>query len=151
MKSFEPGAVVRPKVGIWIDNREAIIVRLEGEEATVETFESNILPPTKTGGARSKTPYGPQDVASHPTQDRRHAKQLARYYQGVVDRVREAGALLLFGPGTAKQGLLSAFERSPHHTTTATEIATTDKLTQPQIVARVKEHFGIPPARKFEG
>jgi len=150
MNSFEFGVGVRPKVGIWIDHREAIIVRLDGDEATVDAFESNVEPKTKAaGGARSKTPYGPQDVAAGGRRSRRQAMQLAQYYQEVVDRVRDAGALLLFGPGGAKQELLSAIERSHHHNTTATEIATTDHLTQPQMVAFVKEHFGIVPARKL--
>ena len=148
MNKFE--LEVRPKVGIWIDHREAIIVRLEGDEATVEALESNVEPKTKAaGGARSKTPYGPQDVAAGGRRSRRQANQLSDYYQEVVERVREAGALLLFGPGGAKQELLAAIERSPHHGRTATELATTDNLTQPQMVALVKEHFGIVPARKL--
>jgi hypothetical protein len=55
----------------------------------------------------------------------------------------EPEALLVFGPGEAKLELKERLSRSKALTERSVEIETTDKLTEPQIVAKVKEHFGI--------
>jgi len=94
------------------------------------------------GGWRSRTPWGPQDIASESRRDRHHDKQLHDYFENVVARVGRASSVFVLGPGEAKQELIAAFARSPRHRDTSTERETADKLTERQIVARVKAHFG---------
>ena len=52
-------------------------------------------------------------------------------------------ALLIFGPGEAKLQLKERLSRSKALSEHIVGIETTDKLTDPQIVAKVKEHYGI--------
>ena len=52
-------------------------------------------------------------------------------------------AVLIFGPGEAKLQLKERLSRSKALSEHIVGIETTDKLTDPQIVAKVKEHFGI--------
>jgi hypothetical protein len=52
-------------------------------------------------------------------------------------------ALLIFGPGEAKLQLKDRIGRSRGLCDRIVAIETTDTLTTPQIVAKVKEHFGI--------
>jgi hypothetical protein len=52
-------------------------------------------------------------------------------------------AVLLFGPGEAKLQLKERLSRSKALAERIVGIETTDKLTDPQIVAKVKEHYGI--------
>jgi len=52
-------------------------------------------------------------------------------------------ALLIFGPGEAKLQLKERLSHSKALSESIVAIETTDKLTDPQIVAKVKEHYGI--------
>mgnify|MGYP002477277599 CR=1 FL=1 len=51
--------------GVWIDHEKACIVMISNGKGKVSTIKSNIAGHVRlSGGARSKSPYGPQDVAS---------------------------------------------------------------------------------------
>ncbi len=132
------------KVGIWIDHRHVVIVRVDGEQVEVEALESGLEKRVRlAGGSRSRTLYGPQDIASESQRDRRNAKHVNEYYTRVLRCVRRASAILVFGPGEAKRELIERIEETSRFRNTSTEMKRTDKLTQRQIVARVKQHFGL--------
>lgn len=132
------------KVGIWIDHRRAVIVRVDGEQVEVQALESGLEKRVRlAGGSRSRTIYGPQDVVSDSQRDRRYAKHVNEYYASVLRCVRRASAILVFGPGEAKRELIERIEKNSRFRNTSTEMKRTDKLTQRQIVARVKQHFGL--------
>ena len=52
-------------------------------------------------------------------------------------------AFLIFGPGEAKLELKERLSRTKACSGRTVDVETSDKLTDPQIVAKVKEHFGI--------
>ena len=56
---------------------------------------------------------------------------------------RQPDALLLFGPGEAKRQLKDRLSRSQAPSERVVAVESTDKLTDPQIVAKVKEYYGI--------
>ena len=59
------------KVGVWIDHRHATIVAIEDGSVDVDTVQSGIDRRARpAGGARSGTPYGPQDVIKESGLDR---------------------------------------------------------------------------------
>ena len=62
-------------------------------------------------------------------------------YSGPQDGGGEA--VLIFGPGEAKLQLKERLSHSKALAERIVGIETTDKLTDPQIVAKVKEHYGI--------
>lgn len=136
------------KVGIWIDHRKAVIVRVDGDEVEVESLDSGLEKRVRlAGGSRSRTLYGPQDVASESQRDRRYAKHVNEYYTRVLKCVGRASAILVFGPGEAKRELIDRIEATARFRNTSTEMKRSDKLTERQIAAQVKQHFGL-AARK---
>jgi hypothetical protein len=58
-------------------------------------------------------------------------------------QLEQPEALLIFGPGEAKLELKDRLSRSKALSERIVDIETADKLTDPKIVARVKEHFRI--------
>jgi hypothetical protein len=138
------------RTGVWIDHRRAVIVRLDGDEPVVEDVASDVEPRVRmAGGSRSSTPFGPQGIASETGRDRRHAKHLREYYERVAERIGDATAILLLGPGEAKHELLDVISGIARFDGTPTEVETVDKLTRAQIVARVRAHFGVDSRRKL--
>lgn len=132
---------MKPLVGVWIDHRKAVIVAVSerGEETT--EIESNVeKQPGRFAGVRSTTPYESQQVQADDSRERRFTGHLDDYYDEVIGRVREAGTILILGPGEAKGELRKRLEQAaPDSRIVAVEVA--DKMTDRQIAARVRAYF----------
>lgn len=103
------------KVGVWIDHRKAVIVSASAERMTSLTLESEVGPP------------------------------IDRYYDEVISHLGQPDALLIFGPGEAKRQLEERLGHSKTLPACIVGIENTDALTDPQIVAKVRKHYGIAP------
>jgi hypothetical protein len=92
-----------------------------------------------SGGAGSGITQVPKG-AGEDTRERRHEGQLDRYYDDVITHLRDAHAILIFGPGEAKGELKARLERDGlGGSVVAVEAA--DKMTDRQIAAKVRERF----------
>ena len=130
-------------VGLWIDHKNAIIVMLRSEKATTKIIECDIERHVHpSGGARSSTPYGPQDVVSESKWEGRYKHHFDRYYSDVIDAIRNADAIYIFGPASAKEELNKAIGKSKDLAKRIVGVEPADKMTKNQIVAKVREYFG---------
>jgi hypothetical protein len=137
-------ALMNDKVGIWIDHRQAVIVSVSDDHVATKTLESNVGPHSRySGRAGSTMPEGPQDEGGEKKYEERYREHLDRYYDEVISQLRQPEALLILGPGEAKLQLKERLTHSRALSTCRVAIETTDKLTDSQIVAKVKEHYGI--------
>jgi hypothetical protein len=123
------------KVGIWIDHRRAIIVSTSANHVTARTLESEVEAHPRYSGQG--------DSGGEKQYEERHSQQLDRYYDDVIDQIGLPDALLILGPGEAKVELTERLSRSKEFAARSVAIETADKLTEAQIVAKVKEHFAI--------
>jgi hypothetical protein len=121
--------------GIWIDHKRAVIVSVSAGRVTTKTLESEV-------GAHPRY-SGQQDDGGEKKYEERHSQRLEQYYDEVISQVGQPEALLIIGPGEAKLELKERLSRSKVFSERTVDIETADKLTDPQIVARVKEHFRI--------
>jgi hypothetical protein len=129
-------------VGIWIDHTKAVIVFVSADRVTAKTVESDVGPHARySGRAPYPTPGGPKAGRGEKKYEARYGQHLDRYYDQVISQLGQPEALLIFGPGEAKLQLKERLSRSKEQP--SVEIETTDELTEPQIVAKVKEHYGI--------
>ncbi len=126
---------MKHKVGIWIDRKKAVIVSASADHVTAKTLESDV-------GSHARY-SGPQDGGGEKQYEERHNEQLDQYYDEVISQLGQPEAILIFGPGEAKLQLNERLSRSKALAERLVGIETTDKLTDPQIVAKVKEHYGI--------
>lgn len=123
------------KAGVWIDHKRAVIVSASVDGVVTKTVESEI-------GSHGRY-SGPQDAGGEKKYEARHGQQLDHYYDEVISQVGHAEAFLIFGPGEAKLELKERLSRSKALADRVVDIETADKLTDPQIVAKVKQHFEI--------
>ena len=132
---------MKSKVGLWIDHKKAIIVAItdKGEEAAL------ILSKVERHLQRSgDSPLGGRFEAHNVPQDnsrqRSFTGHLNTYYDAVIASIRDAEAILIFGPGEAKGELKKRLEKDNLHGRIAA-LETVDKMTQRQIAAKVRQHF----------
>jgi len=129
------------KAGIWIDHRNAVIVMAGPSEERTSRIDSNVEKHLeRSGDSPLKGHYEPLQV---PPDDRRQMAltlELNGYYDAVIAAVRDAKSLLIFGPGEAKGELKRRLERNKLGGRIA-EVQTEDKMTDRQIVAKVRKYF----------
>ena len=122
-------------VGVWIDHKKAVIVSVAAGQVTTRTVESDTEAHPRYSGS--------QEGGGEKKYEERHNQDLDRYYDDVIGQLGKPDAILLFGPGEAKLQLKERLARSKVSSESIVAVESTDKLTDPQIVAKVKKHYGI--------
>ena len=132
---------MKKEIGLWIDHREAIIVILADGEQEIKHISSNVGKHVRYSGSSNPKPSkGLKDVPAEDQVDRKFGNQLNQYYDEVIAAIREAESIQIFGPGEAKSELQKRMEREGLQTQNLA-IEAADKMTDPQIAAKVREHF----------
>jgi hypothetical protein len=132
---------MKRKVGLWIDHRKAIIVSAteEGEETVLVTSQAE-KQLRRSGDSPLKGSYESLQVPQDDSRQRALTGHLNIYYDDVIANIRGAEAILIFGPGEAKGELKKRLERD-NLDGRIVGIETVDNMTEPQIVAKVRQHF----------
>ena len=128
-------------MGLWIDHRKAVVVALTDNGEEVELISSHVEKQLRrSGDSPLKGSYEPRQVPADDSRQRAFAGHLNTYYDTVIARIRTADALLIFGPGEAKDELNKRLvEQQLGDRIVAIE--TVDKLTANQIKAKVRHYF----------
>jgi stalled ribosome rescue protein Dom34 len=125
--------VMKKAVGLWIDHREAVIITVADAGEVIQRISSDV---EQHGRFSAHAPEGsPED-----RRDRRFGEHLHRYYDEVIAAIRDADSILIVGPGEAKGELAQRLEHAKLRDRIV-GIETVDKLTDRQIVAKIRQHF----------
>jgi hypothetical protein len=127
---------VKKEVGLWIDQREAVLVTITDQGDEMVRINSDIEIDAQFSG-RSRS-AGSQDAEN--IQDRKNTTNLGRYYDDIIGRIRNADSIWIIGPGEAKGELVKRLE-SKNLSQRIVGIETTDKLTDPQVSVKVRQYF----------
>jgi hypothetical protein len=131
-------------VGIWIDHRRAVVVKVEDAAVESISIDSDMEKRVRaSGGWRGPAAYSPQDVVSEDRIDRRYHNHLLRYFEKVRGLIGDPEAVLLTGPAQAKQELKSYLASRGAVPEERIVLDTTDKLTEPQVVSMVRAYFKV--------
>lgn len=125
-------------IGLWIDEERAVIIfPTQGGEETRVILSEPDGEPGQINGERSNAAV---EAPRTPADDGGSTTHLDRYYDKVIACVREAGSLLVFGPGEAKGGLAKRLSQQ-EPTARSVNVEPADRMTYRQIAAKVREHF----------
>jgi hypothetical protein len=142
VKTFSgTGGCMMKNIGLWIDHKKAIIVIQSEQGENIQKIESGVGRHVRYRGAtHPKSPYSAQYQQGDDQLDNKFTEKLKKFYHQVIDHIREADALLIFGPGEAKGELE---KRLTHEKVKAqiVGIETVGKLTDRQIAAKVRNRF----------
>ena len=131
---------MKTTAGLWIDHRKAVIVVATDKGAEIKLVISKVeKQPGRSGGVRTTAPYEKQ-VLADDSLEREFKGHLNVYYDAVISCIRDAEAILIFGPGEAKVELKKRIKKN-RLSGRIVGIETVDKMTHRQIAARVRRHF----------
>ena len=128
------------KVGIWIDREHAIVdVNNAGQE--LKFFHTSASEPfPQTTESRAEHSYTRNDTVPEDRLERKQDSDRFKMYDAVLQFIGKVDSLYVIGPGEAKkefQKHLNAKGLSK----VDIELETSDKMTDPQFSAKVREHF----------
>ena len=128
------------KVGIWLDSEKAWVISLLGKGQTIEKVESNIETRIRFDG-ESKPASGRGGALVNPSKKKTNRKkqQMGDYLECLMDKISGAEDVLIFGPAETK----TEFSKVIHSRKDkpAVYIESAGKMTERQIIARVRDHF----------
>ena len=129
-------------IGVWINHEKAIIVTYSDEGGNYLCIESNVEGHFRlSGGSRSASPYGPQDVASEHKIEERRRHHLHNFYQNIIEEIKNAKRLFIFGPGEAKKELQNEMKKIKAKMPRILKAEAADKMTERQIVVKVRKFY----------
>ena len=99
--------MTRPSTLVWIDAREAVIVRWQDEEAQLERLDSEVPAHHRSTGHVRHDPgirHGGGGAAQTAGEPHR-IEHLGRFVEGIADRLGPDDDLLIIGPGTVRERL----------------------------------------------
>ncbi len=140
---------------VWIDAREAVIVRMQGDRARIERVESEVPAHHRASGHVRHDPTvrhgggGSPQSAGEP----HRIEHLNRFVGDVASRLATDDTLLVLGPGTVHERLARHLSESDghhgHHREMACEVS--PPLTDRQLISRLRRFSGGEPRRRSVG
>ena len=128
------------KAGLWVDHRQAVVIVLSGQKTETRRIESKSEKQLRrTGDSPLKGPYEAQSVSADDSQEVKLTGSLNNYNDEVITCLTGVDAILLFGPGEAR-GELQRRLAARNLEKRIVGIETTDKMTENQITAKVKQY-----------
>lgn len=130
---------MKPIDGVWIDHEKAVVAAARRDDVRTRTLRSGVLPHPHWGGA--------QDGGGERKYEGRRAQELNRFYDEVIAELNPLATLYVFGPGEAKLELKKRLGRVGRFAQVQVHVEPSDRLTEAQFVARVRELAERPPMR----
>jgi stalled ribosome rescue protein Dom34 len=129
------------QVGLWIDHKKATIVAVtEQGEAISEILSDVETQPRRAGDSPLKGSYEALQVPADDSRQRVLTGEFNTYYDEVIGQIRDADSILIVGPGVAKHELQKRLEEK-RLDAKVVGVETVDHLTEPQLTAKVRQHF----------
>lgn len=129
------------KVGIWLDQRKAIIVFLDGDDERLIEIESNVETFRPHGGYGGANKQLPQDAINDKKYLARKEKQLKTYFQNIVSALPAVDELYILGPGEGKTLFLNFLHNEPKFRGALLVADACDSITVNQIIRKVKDYY----------
>lgn len=123
--------ILKKRLGIWMDHSIAHILELTNDSIETRTIE-----------AGSKLSKENQTIKNEKFMLNREQNQLTLFFKELSDIIKDFDDVILFGPTDAKKELLNILKDNHHFEKIKIETKTTDKMSENQEHAFVKEYFG---------
>jgi len=116
--------------GVWLDKHSAILISHPegsepGEFAVLETIKSKEAHSTGS---------------EHSQHNAENADQKS-YFKSLEAKLLSYEEILIFGPGKIQEQFLNILQEEPHFKSKKITIDSADHMTDPQMVAKVRDYF----------
>lgn len=121
----------KKKLGIWMDHSDACLISLNNKSSEIKTI-SNPFNHAEKEEALSR---------SENLMHNKNQQQQAAYYKDLADTIVSYDEVILFGPTNAKTELMNIMQSDLRFEKIKFDVVPSDKMTDNQKKAFVKDHF----------
>ena len=141
---------------VWIDSDNAIVVHWRDESAVVERFESEVPAHHRsTGHVRhvATIRHGGGGGVSQTADEAHRHEHLGRFLEQIAEAIPDADDVEVIGPAATHEKLAAILRETDRHQgrTRVVDSASSPRLTEPQLIARVRAFAGEAPKRRIVG
>jgi len=119
------------RLGIWMDHSSAHLTEFTTEPVEMKGIESQFTHQEKESSLKK----------SEKLMHNKEQQQQGAYYKKLGEVIKGYDEVILFGPTDAKVELYNLLSQDQHFINIKIEVEQTDKMTEHQEMAFVKEHF----------
>jgi hypothetical protein len=119
------------RLGIWMDHSNAHLIEFEADTKDVKAIESKFTHQEKESSLQR----------SESLMHNKEQQQQGAYYKQLGEVIKNYDEVILFGPTDAKTELSNLLSADPHFSKIKIEVKQTDKMTENQEQAFVRDHF----------
>lgn len=132
---------MKNNMGVWIDGSKAVVVNLAND--SIVKVQADIDNNVHHGHEGDKGTFigGGRHVNNEKTFDERRKHQTDQYIKNVISEIKTADRIYVFGPSEMKHHLKKEIESDRVLGNKLSAVETSDKMTENQIIAAVKNHF----------
>jgi UDP-N-acetylmuramate-alanine ligase len=126
--------------GLWIDHSHAFLMKANNEDVlTCEQINSDVEP-RHHGGVNAEH----LSITNQNKDEERRHNQMHHFCKTLMERLKDADEIVVFGPGNAKLEFKNALEKNHALSGKLTTVETTDKLTENQMKATTRKLLQLP-------
>jgi DNA-binding MurR/RpiR family transcriptional regulator len=134
------------RVGLWIDHREAHLLRISGtSEETRQIYSDLEKRPQSAGNSSHQGHFESRLMQADDSREKARTMHLNAYYDAVIASMRDAETILVFGPGEAKDEFAKRLKATDLGKRIET-VETADKMTDHQIASKIRDFYSKKPA-----
>lgn len=133
---------MKKQMGIWIDSIHAYIINMNEDEPRIEIVDSGIVPNERFAGEGKRfTRVGNVYIDFEKNEERKFDQRMEDYLKKVMNMLKDADELLIFGPAQTriKLGKKIEEEKTMKNISVVNEAA--EDMSERQMVAHVRQYF----------
>ncbi len=127
--------------GIWLDSEKAYVITLANGTPAIEEIESPVETRVRIEGEKKQYSRVGGMFVNPQKKTKRHEQQLKKFYDMIMDKIRDSEAIYVFGPSSTPKRFYKELLQDKRMAPRLVGVESEGKLTRNQMVARVKQVF----------
>lgn len=133
---------MKKNIGIWIDTKQAVIIKLSNESHSIKVIKSNIDTRERVpGGSKKYGRFAGQYMTFEKNKLNKRNEQTNHFIKTLFKEVQNCNAIVLFGPSKMKTIFEKELKKNMQLGTKLVGVFNAKLLTENQMVAWVKDFY----------
>jgi hypothetical protein len=133
---------MKKNIGIWIDSKQAFVIKLSNDKHTIKTIESNIEFRERVEGESKKYGrFGGQYITYEKNRENKMLLQTNEFIKNLLKEISNCDSFVIFGPSKMKKILKKEINNNMLLAPKLLGVYKSEQLTENQMVAWVKNYY----------
>jgi len=133
---------MKKNIGIWIDTKQAVVIKLSNNTHSIKKIESHIETRERVPGESKKYGrFGNQYLTYEKNRLNRRNEQTKYFLKSLLKEIENCESVVIFGPSNMKNNFAKEIKNNMQFSNKLAGIANSNFLTENQMIAWVKKFY----------